>query len=167
MNIQQCVDRGRALARLERTPLFLLNIYRLKNEGIIGDEQRFFDNAAREAIELIDDFSKYEDLEDCPPHLQLRLARFYQDYVSLLNMAPKVGETNPGDDQIDQIMKVVTDKRQIQKVLDEAVQDLRDGAKLVELHTTSFDIPYIDQFDFSDDPILSKIRKGLGLSLVQ
>ena len=65
------------------------------------------------------------------------------------------------------MIRHLRDKNQLQKMLDDAVQDVRDGARLVELQETSFDIPYIEQFDFSDDPVLNRIKGELGISLNQ
>ncbi len=167
LNVQQCTKGPTTFARLERTPLYILNASRMLKEGIIADEAKFFKAAAREALELVRDLNNYERLEQCPNHLQLRLSRFYTDYVSLLNRARLPSQHHVADESVEEMIRHLRDKNQLQKMLDDAVQDVRDGARLVELQETSFDFPYIEQFDFSDDPVLNRIKGELGISLNQ
>ena len=144
-----------ALARLDRTPLFLLNLYRLKHSASpqIGDELNFLDLAAREAVALREELQAYSDLDGVPNYTQVRLARFYRGPVALLDQGSRVDDS-VDDQQISEILAVLSDQTRIQKAIKEAAQDIKDGARLVELHSTYFDLPYIEEFKFDKDPVI-------------
>ena len=167
LNIRQCTVAGHAYGRMERTPLFLLNAHRMREEGVIGDEIEFLTTAANDCVQVAEKLRIYNNLQACPVHLQLRLVRIYQDYISFLNRAKREEQGDASEDTVEEILETVSDRKKLEDLLDDARQDIRDGATLIELHKTSFDLPYVEQFDFSDDPILARIKRELGVSLKQ
>lgn len=168
VNIDACVAQTRTLARLDRTPLFLLNLHRLKYSEApqIGDELNFLDSAAREAVALLEELQTYPDLDTVPNFTQVRLARFYRGPVALLDRGSRMDDT-VDEHQLSEILEVLSDQTRIQKAIQEAAKDIRDGARLIELHTSRFDLPYIEEFKFDRDPVIERIRKDLDLRLRQ
>ena len=58
LNIRQCTVGGDTYARVDRTPLFMLNAARANESNRIGDEKRFIEQAELEALELLDQSEK-------------------------------------------------------------------------------------------------------------
>ena len=162
INLDQC----RTFGRLDRTPLFLLNLFQLKFTKQIGDELNFLEAAAREAVSLLEEIRSYQTLESVPNYTQLRLARFYRGPVALLDRGSHADE--PSDEpQLEEILSLLSDQNRMKSAIKDAAQEIRDGAKLVELESVQFDLPYIEQFNFEDDPVIERIKKNLDVSLRQ
>jgi hypothetical protein len=169
LNVQQCTVGSEVFARLDRTPLFLLNLHQLKQSRQIGDEIHFLNIAAREAIELLAELPRYSSLHEVPSGVQLRLARFYfyDGPIALLNKGYSGEADKDQERDVDEILKNLSDPSRIRGFLKDAVQDVKDGARLIELHKTKFDLPYLDQFDFANDPVIERIKNDLGVNLKQ
>ena len=164
--IKQCTLGDKSFARFARTPLFLLNVHRLKQNHEISDELEFLRAAAKEAFELIEAMQGHTSFKNYPSGLHLRLARFYQTQIAMLEKGSHQ-ESQHEDKHLDEIVKNLSNEAQLKSVMADALQDAKDGARLVELHSAQFDLPYLDQFDFSNDPIIERIKKNLGVTLRQ
>lgn len=163
LNIQQCMVNGKAFARVARTPLFMLNLDMLKRSKEISDELEYITAAAKEAVEIQDELAACSDFDSAPPGLKIRLARFYAVYVGPLNKGATDDETTPQEKQIEEIMKNLADETRLQAILKDAVQFAREGARMVEAHSSGFDLPYLNEFDFEKDPVVLRIKNDLGL----
>ena len=140
-------------------------MFRLKQNREISDELSFLKDAIREAIDLVKNMSGYNSFKEYPSGIQLRLARFYDRQVAMLDKGSHEEATE--DKHIEEIVKNLSNESQLKNIMNEAVQDAKDGARLIELHSAQFDLPYLDEFDFSDDPVIKRIKRDLGVSLKQ
>ena len=165
LNIRQCTVNGNSFARVEKTPLLLLNIQRQKARNAIEDEAGFLEYTMREALELEAALRHFGCIEEVPNYTQLRLARFYSGPASLLNDSGSITERDMDGEHVEEIVEKLSSEAGIRDMVEEAQEDIRDGAKLIEMNTTNFDVEYLDQFDFDSDPVVTKIRKNLGVNL--
>lgn len=162
VNVRQCTVGNVTYARLDRTPLFTINIESMLESGMIDNSARFLKLAAREGLELIKELEGYPSLDDCPPHLQIRMANFYSTYVGPL-AATEPGSHVQQEHHVDEIAETIRDRRRIRELLDEAAEDAKAGARRLEQHAAALDLSYIDEFDFRDDPVLNRMRTNLGV----
>lgn len=161
LNMRQCTVGRETYARVDRTPLFMLNAARAKRANRIGDESRFIERALRDALELLEELGHEVALERSPISLQLRLGRFYQDHMSVLEQHGSHGA--PPDTEIDDLVYAVRNREGVENLLDEAVEDVRTGAQLIEMQVSDEEMAFIEQFDFADDPVLARMRQNLGV----
>jgi hypothetical protein len=66
--------------------------------------------AAREGLELIKELEGYPSLDDCPPHLQIRMANFYSTYIGPL-AATEPGNHVQQEHHVDEIAETIRDRR--------------------------------------------------------
>lgn len=165
LNMKQCTIDGQVFARVARTPLFLLNLYKLKANREIGDELAFLDSAVRETMELLNELEAYGHYDNVPDGIKLRLARLVGTSVAMLSKGSRDDEA--GAEHLEEIMNNLSDQKRLQEIVDSAMQDAKDGAQLLEMHSARFDLPYLDEFDFSNDPVIARIKKDLGVGLKQ
>lgn len=167
LNIKQCTIGDKVFARLARTPLFLLNLYHLKMKHEIGDEIDFLTSAAREALELLMELQSHKNYSQVPEGAKVRLARLVGNAMAMLSKGSRDDNDHSEEKHIEEIMNNLSDQKRLQGIVNDALQDARDGAKLVELHSARFDLPYLDEFDFSSDPVIARIKKDLNINLKQ
>jgi hypothetical protein len=163
LNRRQCTVGHRTYARSDRTPLFMLNASRLRDMGHIRDELHFVEETGRKALDLVQQLRNYKDLGECPGHLQLELASFYENYVSFIS---RVDDKKPQVelDNFEEMMESVFRKGHAEQLLQDATSDLRDGARLIERHAAELvDLSYLDEFELDDDPVLESMRRRLGV----
>jgi hypothetical protein len=161
LNIRQCTVGGDTYARVDRTPLFMLNAARAAESSRIGGEKLFMEQAEREALELLNEFKGQTELDRMPMSLQLRLGRFYQYYMSVFEHRGPA--SRPNEAQIEDIVQAIRNREGVEALLDEAVEDARTGAQLIEMQISDAEMAFIEQFDFADDPVLERMRKNLGV----
>lgn len=162
LNIQQCTIDGQAYGRLDKTPVFFANLEDMLARGTIDDGERFLNLAAAEGVELIDDMHRYASLTECPPHLQMRMMGFYRRYVGPLAATDRV-DSQPSPAELDELAGLIRDPQRLRDVVEEAGDAARDGVAALQAYGDSLGLSYIDEFDFSDDPVLRRLRKNLGL----
>lgn len=68
------------------------------------------------------------------------------------------------EQEVDGIMDALSDPGELRARVDSAVGDLADGARRLEQQASTLDLAYVNEFDFSDDPVLARIRRQLGLA---
>jgi hypothetical protein len=159
LNIRQCQSH----ARMDRTPLIRINLDRLKKTDIGNvNETDFLFNAARDAYVLAGNLKQHKRFKDVPGYLQVKIAGFLQ--IPMLALSKGSQEKGAaGDYEIEDIVKAVSDPRQMEVVREEAIEHLKAGAKKMMENSARFDLPFIEQFDFTDDPVLLRLKNELGV----
>jgi hypothetical protein len=162
LNIRQCTLGKSSYARLDRTPLFVMNAQALRRNGHIEDELRYLDKMTRRSLELADEIGVQRTLRELPATLRLELtAHFLMFQQALGRTEPISGESI--EREVDEIMDALSEPDALQQDMQDAAATLRLGARHLEKETSALDLGYVSEFDFSDDPVLARVRKQLGL----
>lgn len=165
LNIRQCTVDGNSFGRVEKTPLLLLNLQREKLKNTIPNETEFLEYTMREALELEAALRHFGRIEEIPNYTQLRLARFYSGPAGILSESGGVSERELENEHIEEMVERLSSEAGVRDLVEEAKEDIRDGARLIEMSAANFDVEYLDQFDFDNDPVVNRIRENLGVKL--
>jgi hypothetical protein len=65
---------------------------------------------------------------------------------------------------VEEITAALKEPRQIQERLEQARREIKLGAQRLEGEVAALNLGYVSDFDFSDDPVLLRVRRELGLS---
>lgn len=68
------------------------------------------------------------------------------------------------EQEIEDITASLRNPDQMRNDIADAVAYLENGARRLEAQTSSLDLGYVHEFDFSDDPVLARVRRELSLT---
>jgi hypothetical protein len=167
LNIRQCKLGDREFGRLDRTPLFLVNLANLKHSGLgqLDDEVEFLLDATRDALVLKGQLQRYNRIEDVPMYTRLKLAKFYEGPIGLLNIGSQEEDNTDAAEQLDEVLSTLSDETRMRTIVDQAMETARAGAKAVEGYSERLDLSYYELLNFEDDPVIARVRRQLGVKL--
>jgi len=162
MSIRQCTVGDAFYARLDRTPLFVMNAMELMDKRVVEDEIRYLERTARRCLEYAEEIGPDRSLDDAAFDLKLEVTRHFYDISRML------GRTEPLvvkdiEESVEEIALALRDPDGMQARITSAVKEMQDGAKRLDAHASTLDLGYVSEFDFSDDPVLARVRRELGL----
>ena len=162
-NIKGCVVDDSNLGRRDRVPLFLLNLAHLRKNHDIESQTEYLQDALRDSQQILNRLQKYPDMQSVPTLLDVRLEKFYQMYMGPLFIATEEEDAKITSDW-EEIGDALRSNSKMRNVLESAAQDLKEGAQILNLESDRFNISYLDEFEFGDDPVLKKVKKNLEIS---
>ena len=162
-NLRQCIIGEVSYARLDRTPLFVMNTIELAEQGLIDGAVRYLERTARRSVDYAEELDHEQSLRDVPVDIRLDISRHFFDVSRLIGRTEPVSTVDI-EQEVDGIMDALSDPGELRARVDSAVGDLADGARRLEQQASTLDLAYVNEFDFSDDPVLARIRRQLGLA---
>lgn len=169
LNRQQCTIGERVAARHDKTPLILLNLRQLKTDGAIRDEEAFISDKIKEAWSLYEELTKYQpntETSSLPKLFQLSLVRFLSEGPALLlNTSSTSLNDTVKHINVEEDLESLREHKNLDETLEEAIKDIKDGVELIEMTNNDFDIPYLEEFSMSSDPVMKRIEKEFGRKL--
>ena len=165
VNLRQLVVGDSSFARLERTPLFVLNALEGRENGLIGnDEAKFLRRLSRRSLELADELGD-QRFREAPFNMRLEISSH------LVEVSEILGHTEPADpaaleQSVEDIIAAVRRPKDVQERLRVATEEMRAGAQRLEAEMSALDLGYVADFDFDfrNDPVVARVRAELGLT---
>jgi hypothetical protein len=164
MNLRQLTTRGETYARLDRTPLFVLNAREMEATGAVSDAHAYLKRQARRSAEYAEEVGSARRLRDVPLASQLEVIRHFRDVSQWLATTEPI-DVEDIEKTVDDIALAVRDPSGLRERISDAIGDLKTGAAELEQAAAALDLGYVSEFDFRDDPILARVRTQLGLEL--
>jgi GR25 family glycosyltransferase involved in LPS biosynthesis len=161
MKSKYCPDYGRN----PLVPFYWISALRLMREGDIGSVEYFIGRMNQAATALIEVLRNKDSVRAVDAFTQGDIVEFYQRYVLPLNETePNVGALQSRAEQEEQVREILEDPQKFRNRFQEGKERLVDeGRRLAELGTAFLDDCYCELSDVRASPVVSRIRRTLGL----
>lgn len=163
-SLRQCTVGDRNYARLDRTPLFVMNAMELGEKEVVDDEVAYLKRTARRCLDYAAELKPRRSLREAPVDVRLGATRQLVDISNMLGRTEPVRIQDIEGD-VEEITAALRDPAGMQERIAGAVKELEAGAQQLEAKAASLDLGYVTEFDFSDDPVLERVRRDLGVAL--
>ncbi len=161
-SIRQCTVKGAHYARLDRTPLFVMNAMELGDKEHVDDEVAYLERTARRCLEYAAEIKPNRPLREAAVDTRLGAIRQLVDISKMLGRTEPIRAQDIEED-VEEITAALRDPAGMHERIAGAVMELEQGAQRLEAEAASLDLGYVSEFDFSDDPVLARVRRQLGL----
>lgn len=164
-SVAQCTIDDETYGGSELIPLSLLNSAELHRDGVIGDRSRFLASVAESALGLADELRTYSGAR-VPDLTVFKSGQFEHYELRLITKGLRVegdAESYTDVSQAEEILETITNAERLNAAIDEGIDTLQRSARRVDDLYEEFDVLYVDEMDFTDDPVMHRIRRDLGL----